>query len=119
MKLYNIFERAIDFGSFSSRENFFSFALKCTFYLVPALLLGNYTDRIIEKKRKDKVLGDNILYYIILQTLIIISTLYLIIIFLTSYTNEFQSTIAGGFFSVLYFGMQANYISMIKEYINY
>ena len=31
MKLFNIFERATDFGSFRSRENFFSFALKCFF----------------------------------------------------------------------------------------
>jgi hypothetical protein len=72
----------------------------------------------IQKIRKDKKLGDYILYYILLQTIIIISTLYLILIFLTSYSNEFQLTLAGAFFIVLYFGMQPNYIHMIKQYIN-
>jgi hypothetical protein len=118
MNLFNIFQRSIDFGTFRSRENFFSFTLKCLFYIIPAIILGNYTDVNIQRIKKDKKLGDYILYYILLQTLIIISTLYIIIILLTSYTNEFQLTIACGFFGVLYFGMQTNYIDMIKEYIN-
>jgi len=118
MTFLNIFQRAIDFGTFRSRENFFSFALKCIFYIIPAVILGNYTDITIKRIKKNKELGDYMLYYILLQTLIIISTLYVILIFLTSYTNEFQLTIAGGFFVVLYFGTQTNYIYMIKEYIN-
>ncbi len=65
------------------------------------------------------MLGDNILYYILLQTLINIATLYIILILLANYTSEFQVSLAGGFFSVLYFGIQTNYILMIKEYINY
>jgi len=118
MKLLNIIQRATDFGTFRSRENFFSFTLKCIFYIIPAVILGNYTDMTIQNFKKDKELGDYTLYYILLQTFIIISTLYLILIFLTSYTNEFQLTLAGGFFIVLYFGIQTNYIHMIKEYIN-
>lgn len=31
------------------------------------------------------------------------------------YTNEFQLTLTGGFFIVLYFGIQTNYIDMIKS----
>jgi hypothetical protein len=89
------------------------------FYIIPAILLGNFTDNIIYRIKKDKVLGNNIVYYILLQTLIILLTLYIILTVLTSYTNEFQVTIAGGFFSVLYFGIQTNYMYMIKEYINY
>ena len=116
--LNNIIERATDFGTLRSRDNFFSFALKCMFYIIPAIILGNYTDIIIQKIKKDKKLGDNILYYILLQTLIILSTLYIILVFITTYTNEFQVTLAGGFFSVLYFGIQTDYIHMIKEFIN-
>ena len=67
--------------------------------------------------KKEKVLGNYVIYYILVQTLITISTLYIILIFLTKYTNEFQVTIAGGFFSVLYFGIQTNYMNIIKEYI--
>ena len=120
MKLFNIIKRATDFGTLRSRENFFSFTLKCIFYIVPAIILGNYTDLIIEKiKKNDKKFGDNTLYYIIIQTFIIILTLYIILKFLTSYTNEFELTIAGNFFVVLYFGIQTNYIYMIKKYISY
>lgn len=119
MKILNIIQRATDFGTLRSRKYFFSFALKCLFYIIPAIIIGNYTDINIQRLKNDNELGNYTLYYIILQTLIIISTLYIILILLTSYTNEFQVTLAGGFFSVLYFGIQTNYIHMIKEYINY
>lgn len=118
MKLSDIIQRATDFGTLRSRDNFFSFTLKILFYIIPAVILGNYTDIIIKRLQKDKVFGGNILYYILLQTLIVISTLYLILIFLSDFISEFQVTIAGGYFIVLYFGMQTNYISMIKEYIS-
>lgn len=117
MKLFNIFQSATDFGTFSSRENFFSFTLKCIFYIIPAVILGNYTDITIQRMKKEKEFGDYTIYYILLQTLIIISTLYLILLLLTGYTSEFQTSLAGGFFIVLYFGIQTNYMNMIKEYI--
>ena len=110
----NAIQRATDFGTFRSRKNFFSFALKCVFYIVPAIILGNYTDVAI---RKIQTNNEDVLYYILLQTFVIIATLYIFLQFLTKYTNEFQVTIAGGFFAVLYFGMQTNYIVMIQEYM--
>ena len=114
----NLFQEAIDFGTFHSREHFFPFTLKCLFYIIPAVILGKYTDVIIKKIKKVKKFGDSELYYILLQTLIILSTLYLILSLSPDYLSEFQETIAGGFFVVLYFGIQTNYIPMIKEYIN-
>lgn len=117
--MHNVIERSIEFGTLRSRENFFSFTLKCVFYIIPAIILGNYTDVTIKTIKKNKELGDYTSYYILLQTLIIISTLYLIILFLTSYTSEFQVTVAGGLFIVFYFGIQTNYIHMMKEYITY
>ena len=36
---YNIIQRATEFGSFRSRENFFSFAIKCLFYIIPPIIL--------------------------------------------------------------------------------
>ena len=45
MNLHNIIERATDFGTFRSRENFISFSLKCIFYIIPAIILGNYEKR--------------------------------------------------------------------------
>ena len=118
MKLLNIIEKGTDFGTFRSRENFFSFTLKCLFYIIPAVIVGNFTDTTIQKIQTNKKLGDNTIYYILLQTLIIISTLYLILIYLGNYIKEFQLTLAGEFFVVLYFSIQTNYIQMIKEYIN-
>lgn len=118
MKLLNIIQRATDFGTLRSRTNFFSFTLKCLFYIIPAIILGHYTDIYIEKVKQDKALGDNDIYYILLQTLINISTFYIILIFFSDFTSEFQATIAGSYFIVIYFGLQSNYINMIKEYIS-
>ena len=117
MRLSNIIKRATDFGTLRSRENFFSFTLKILFYIIPAVVFGNYTDIIIKRLQEYETFGKNILYYILLQTFIVIVTMYLILTFLSNFISEFQVTIAGGYFIVLYFGMQTNYISMIKEYM--
>lgn len=119
MKKLNVIQRAVAFGTIAHRGNFFSFTLKCIFYIIPAVVLGNYSDIIIKTIKKEKKIGDNPLYYILLQTLIIISTLYIILLLLSDYTSEFQVTIAGGLFSVFYFGIQTHYINMIKEYITF
>jgi len=118
MNVSNIFKKAIKFGTFHSRENFFSFILKFLFYIIPAIILGNYTDNNIKMLRENKVLGDNTFFYIIMQTLIIIITFYLIFLFLPNFESEFQLTLSGSYFIVLYFGIQTNYINMIKMSIN-
>ena len=117
MRIYDIIERATDFGTLRSRNNFFSFTLKILIYIIPAVILGNYTDDIIKRVKEYKALGDNKIYYILLQTLIIIITQYIFVAFLLNFMSEFQVTIAGVYFIVLYFGMQTNYFDMIKEYI--
>jgi|GEM_PF-2766428 undecaprenyl pyrophosphate phosphatase UppP len=118
MKLFNIIERATDFGTFRSRNHFFSFTLKIILYILPAVILGHSTDMAVEKMKKREALGENSLNYIIFQTMVNIITLYLFVLFLTDYTSEFQQTMSGGYFIVLYFGMQTNYIDMLKEYMN-
>jgi undecaprenyl pyrophosphate phosphatase UppP len=117
MKIYDIIERATDFGTLRSRNNFFSFTLKILIYIIPAVVLGSYTDNTIKRLQEYKELGDNTIYYILLQTFIIILTQYIFLTFLLNFISEFQVTIAGGYFIVLYFGMQTNYFHMIKEYI--
>jgi len=119
MKSMNIIQRTFDFGTIRSRENFFSFALKCVLYIIPAVILGNYTDITIQNSKKDNDFGDYILYYILLQTLIIISTLYLILRLISSYASEFQVSISGGLFLIFYFSIQSNYIDMLQEYLIY
>jgi undecaprenyl pyrophosphate phosphatase UppP len=117
MRIYDIIERATDFGTLRSRANFFSFTLKILIYIIPAVILGNYTDITIKRLQEYKAFGDNKIYYILLQTLIIILTQYIFLAFLLNFISEFQVTIAGGYFIVLYFGMQTNYFHMIKEHM--
>ena len=114
----DIIKQAFDFGSKRSEHNFFSFTLKILIYIIPAVILGNYTDVIVTNLKKDKLVGENTLYYIILQTCIIMITLYFIEVYLPNFLSEFQVTIAGGYFTVLYFGIQTNYIDMIQKYMN-
>lgn len=119
MVLRNIIQRATDFGTFRSRENFLSFTLKILLYILPAIILGNSTDIIVKKLKENDTLGISTFNYIALQTLIIISTMYIIVIYLSNYISEFQVTVAGGYFIVLYFGIQTNYMKMIKEWMNF
>ena len=118
MKHNSIIGRATSFGTLRARENFLSFALKCTFYIIPSVILGDFTDIAVQKIKNEKLLGDALIPYIILQTMTIITTLYLLSRFVPAYINEFQFTMSGGFFIVLYFGLQTNYIDMIKGYLN-
>lgn len=116
MKILNIIEQGLDFGTLRSQNHFFSFILKSLLYIIPAIILGKFTDNTIKSIIENKYFGNNnIIYYILLQTLIILSTFYIFILLLKSYSNEFQLSIPGIFFIVLYFGTQVNYINMINE----
>jgi hypothetical protein len=117
--LNNMNEHIIKCLKYYSQCVFLSFTLNCIVHIIPAVILGNYTDIFIQRIKKDKKLGDNILYYILLQTLIIIATLYLFLLFITVYTNDFVVTLYGEFFIVLYFSVQTDYIHMIKDYITH
>jgi hypothetical protein len=117
MKLFKILDRATDFGTFRSRDNFFSFTLKILIYIFPAIIIGHYTDMTVQNMKTSRVLGDNEVMYIILQTLFIIVTMYTFVTVLSDYMSEFQMTLAGGYFTALYFGIQTNYISILKDYM--
>ena len=49
MGLRDIIRRATEFGTLSSRDNFLSFTLKISLYIIPAVILGNYTDTTVKK----------------------------------------------------------------------
>lgn len=118
MDLNNILKKATNFKDRHSQKNFIAFVIKCFFFIIPAIVLGNYTDRMVEKIKKNKILGSNTLYYILLQTIIIIISLYLILLISSDYINSFGFTLSGNLFISLYVGIQINYILMIKEYLN-
>lgn len=116
MNTRHIINRANYFGSSQSINTFSSFTLKIFILIIPAILLGHLTDLFIIKLKNKKIFGYNILNYILLQTLIISITIYLITTFTYNYMNDFQNAIAESYFIVMYYGLQTNYIRMIKEY---
>lgn len=116
MKL--IFKRATSFGTTHANKDLLSFALKTLIYIIAALILGVYTDKLVLKCRANKVFGKEIVYYILLQTAINIATFYLLIIFFPDFMHEFQTTVSGVYFVTLYFSMQENYTSMLKRYMS-
>ena len=118
MRIFNILTQAMNFGSVRSRKNYFSFLLKALLYIIPATVLGNYTDITVKKAETHQLLGDHPFYYILLQTLIIISTLYFFLTFFSDFFSEFTNTIPGTYFIILYFGMHTNYIYMLKDFFN-
>jgi len=118
MRMLTMLKTATEFGTFRSRHHFLSFTLKCFFYIIPAVLLGNYTDVFIKMLRDGNYLGSSVSGYVLLQTLFIIGTFFLILFFFSNFMKEFQISFAGGYFIVIYFGIQTNYIPMIKELIN-
>ena len=118
MNLINIFNKATNFGTFHYRHNIFSFILRLLFYIIPAIILGYYTDIFVKIIEINKIFGTFNFYYILLQTFLIILTLYIFVIFFEDYLNEFQETTAGAFFVVLYFGIQTNYMLMLREFMN-
>jgi biotin transporter BioY len=77
--------------------------------IVPAIFMGHYIDELVEKMNiKDKTMS------VTLQTFVNVLVIYILHKVWLSYTKEFQVSLAGLFFSALFFGMQTNYIRDIK-----
>lgn len=115
MNFCKIIDQATDFGTFRSRNDLISFTIKILVYIIPAVIMGHYIDVSFKNKRMN---DKRIMYYIFVQTILNIVILYLFILVLPRFISEFQRTISGGYFVVMYFSMQTNYIIMIKEYMN-
>lgn len=120
MKTPKYLNRATDFGSLSHQNDFISFTIKIFIYIIPATLLGDFIDKsIVTMEEKEVLGGDTHALYILLQTFVNISILYLFILFLPDFLKEFQSTMPGVYFITLYFTMQTNYMNSIKEYMKF
>jgi len=118
MKLSNVLKRSTDFGTVCSRDDLLSFTIKVIIYIVPSLLIGDIIDKTVLKFENQKTFGTYKLNYILFQTLFNIITLYIFIVLFPKYMSEFQMTMPGVYFITLYFGMQTNYMSMLKQYMN-
>lgn len=106
----------IKFGKKDSTR-FGSLMLKTMSLLIPGIVLGHIIDRITNKLKEEKKFGENILTYIIIQTILSISVFYMLISKVKTYTYEFQNTYSGLYFVSLFFGMQTMYIKNLQEYL--
>lgn len=89
---------------------FKSFAL-----LIPGAILGHYIDTAIKRVQNKKVFGDHVGVYVFIQSLINVTLIFMLHRLHRHYTDEFQRTLPGLYFSGLFFGLQANYISNVQQ----
>lgn len=89
-------------------EGFFVMNVRSMMLIVPAIILGHYLDESVDKLKLST------LQSVILQTFLNVFLIYLLHKISVSYTKEFQVSLAGLFFSALFFGMQTNYIKNLK-----
>lgn len=78
--------------------------------IIPAIFIGHYLDEFVEKLRiKNKYQS------VLVQTLFNILIIFTLHKISDAYTREFQVSLAGLFFSALFFGTQTNYIRDLKS----
>lgn len=98
----------------SKNEGFFILNVKAMMLIVPAIVLGHYMDEFVDNMQ----LKTN-LQKVVVQTLLNVTLIYALHNISRSYTREFQVSLAGLFFSALFFGMQTNYIKNLKKLLDY
>lgn len=94
-------------------ESFIQLNMKSMVLIVPAIILGHYIDAMVEKLKLNKYNS------VALQTFLNIFIIHVLHRINMNYAKEFQMTLAGLFFSALFFGMQTNYIKNIKLILDY
>lgn len=107
-------KEGMTFGRVDSKT-FGGLLIKTIALLVPGIVLGYVIDTLSYKWKEEKKFGDNLLTYVVIQTLLSICVFYLLITIVTKYTFEFQTTYAGMYFGSMFFGMQTNYITNLQQ----
>ena len=108
-----IIKQGLDFGSFEHRKSPVSFFIKMFIFLCVGVISGYFLDTTINKYYKKEYNTE----FVILQTLLIFTILYLFVVFMGKFASEFQSTMAGGLFIAIFYGFQQNYITHLKEFL--
>lgn len=89
-------------------EGFFVMNVRSMILIIPAIILGHYLDEIVDRLKLSNIKS------VALQTFLNVFLIYFLHKVSTTYTKEFQVSLAGLFFSALFFGMQTNYIKNLK-----
>ena len=94
-----------------------SFGLKVAIHSLPGFIIGHFLDEGVFWLKKNNILGDYLLTYILFQISVWVTMFYLLFQLLPSYANEFQGNIAGIFFVTLFFLAQIHIITNIKLWL--
>lgn len=102
------------FGN-DNEKNFSMVMFKSFALLIPGAILGHYVDVAVKRLQKSKTFGTHVGTYVLFQSLINIIIIFILHHVHHRYTSEFQKTLPGLYFSGLFFGLQANYISNVQR----
>lgn len=94
-------------------EGFFELNIRSMILIVPAIVIGHYLDELVAKTRLSPLKS------VVLQTFLNVLIIYIMHRLSRAYTREFQVSLAGLFFSALFFGMQTNYLKNLKKVLDY
>jgi hypothetical protein len=101
------------FGRPDSRnETFWRLNAKSFALLIPAVILGHYIDKLVETIQRKNI---GLYMALLIQTLLNIVLIYILHRVMHAYSNEFQLTLPGMFFSAMFFGMQTNFLANLKK----
>ncbi len=105
-------ESALNKAEFKSEQSLVPFVVKTLLMILPAVILALITDSVMLSFQTKT--GSSAITCVLIQTSILILTMYSLGKGVPSATKEFQTTLAGVFFISLYFGLQENYYSNIQ-----
>lgn len=94
-------------------EGFIALNIRSMILIVPAIIIGHYLDELVAKTKLSPFKA------VVLQTFLNILIIYSMHKLSRAYTREFQVSLAGLFFSALFFGMQTNYLKNLKKVLDY
>ena len=90
-------------------------AERISILLLAGILIGHYLDQGINFIKSRRVFGDNIISYVILQTVVCVFIVYMLLRIHGNYKDDFQNTFSGLFFVSMFYAMQTNYISNLQK----
>lgn len=82
--------------------------IKSMILIIPAIFIGHYLDEFVDSMKLKPFKS------VTIQTFLNIFIIFILHRINQSYTKEFQTTLAGLFFSALFFAMQTNYVKNLK-----
>lgn len=90
-------------------EGFIAMNARSILLIVPAIIIGHYLDESVKKMKLNAASS------VVIQTFLNILIIFGFHKVNQAYAMEFQTSLAGLFFSALFFGTQTNYMDNLKK----